>query len=246
MSPVKILLAEGMEDVMDTLRLALQEKYHVQACHNGSEAFRLLHSFQPDILVVDLELPEIDGFTLLQDAAAAGIHPMVLVLTRLNNDYVSDMATQLGIKYIIVKPFTIRAVTQNIDNLIAWMNRSLNESLSSIIIQLLEMFEIDEKRDGYDYLKDAVTQTVNSSKCYITKEIYPEIAKKYDRSTDCVEHSIRTAIRQAWKNGDPSPWHLHFPKAVSTPPSNKSFVDHLGKLAKAILQKQTGGRHFSK
>ena len=93
----KLLIADGTEDFRLALSEILQETYHVCSCQNGKEALALLRSFQPDVLVLDLMIPGLDGISLLQAASSEGICPMVLATTRVSNSYVLDSAYRLGV-----------------------------------------------------------------------------------------------------------------------------------------------------
>lgn len=78
MDAMKLLIADGNEEFRRALAAELQGAYHVRCCGDGKEALSLLRSFVPDVLVLDLMLPELDGISLLQSAASAGLCPMVL------------------------------------------------------------------------------------------------------------------------------------------------------------------------
>ena len=71
----KLLIADGNEEFRRALAAELQGAYHVRCCDDGKEALSLLRSFAPDVLVLDLMLPGLDGISLLQSAAASGLVP---------------------------------------------------------------------------------------------------------------------------------------------------------------------------
>ena len=95
----KLLIADCSEEYRTALTAALQDRYHIRCCRTGTEAWTLLHQERPDILLLDLMLPELDGITLLERICADGIHPMVLALTPLWTDYVYGCTQQLGVEY---------------------------------------------------------------------------------------------------------------------------------------------------
>ncbi len=65
----KLLIADCSEDYRTALANALTDHYHVLCCRTGTEALDILRRENPDILVLDLMLPELDGLTLLERAA---------------------------------------------------------------------------------------------------------------------------------------------------------------------------------
>ena len=75
----KLLIAEGSEELRQALAQSLDGEFTVQTCADGEAARKLLHDFLPDLVVLDLMLPEIDGITLLRCMAAEKIRPAVLV-----------------------------------------------------------------------------------------------------------------------------------------------------------------------
>ena len=62
----KLLIAEGSEELRQALAQSLDGEFAVQTCADGETARNLLHDFLPDLVVLDLMLPEIDGITLLR------------------------------------------------------------------------------------------------------------------------------------------------------------------------------------
>ena len=97
----KLLIADGNEEFRRALAAELQGAYHVRCCDDGKEALSLLRSFAPDVLVLDLMLPGLDGISLLQSAAASGLCPMVLVTSRFYNDYVLTALGELSVGYML-------------------------------------------------------------------------------------------------------------------------------------------------
>ena len=84
--PKKIMLIDDEADILEVLKLALErEGFEVAACGDGRKAGEAVKQFQPDLIVLDLMLPGIDGYSLqthlAQDEATKNIP--VLVLTAL-------------------------------------------------------------------------------------------------------------------------------------------------------------------
>ena len=84
----KILIADCNEDYRVALTAALKDCYHVRSCRTGTEAWTLLNQEQPDIFILDLMLPELDGLTLLERIYAKGLRPVVLAVTPIISTYV--------------------------------------------------------------------------------------------------------------------------------------------------------------
>ena len=154
----KLLIADGTEDFRLALSEILQETYHVCSCQNGKEALALLRSFQPDVLVLDLMIPGLDGISLLQAASSEGICPMVLATTPFSNSYVLDSAYRLGVGYVMVKPCDIQATVARIGDLSQRLHPSASvpQDLKTTISNLMLSLGFPTKLRGYAYLREAI------------------------------------------------------------------------------------------
>lgn len=232
MDALKLLIADSNEDFRLALSQALQGAYYVRSCQNGREALELLRSFRPEMLVLDPMIPELDGISLLESAAAAGIRPMVLVTTAYVNDYLTDSAGRLGIGYIMRKPCDIPATVARIGDL---SQRLLPPVLTlpdprTNVSNLLLSLGIPTKLHGYNYLREAILLMAKQPGQSITKELYPQVAALCDCEPKHVERSSRSAIHAAWNNRDDRIWKLYFPPGpdgVIPRPSNGGFITRL-------------------
>lgn len=240
MENVRVLLAEGTEDLLTAMASILETQYSILTCSNGHRALELLETYLPDIVVLDLELPGLDGFTLLQDAAEKGVRPVVLALTRLNNTYIAETASELGIQYIMMKPFDMHALSRRLAGLIRWYENQSRMTIQTVVTDQLTRFRIRDRLDGYAYLLDAVTLMMEGNRRFVTKEIYPDIGRKYGCSRESVEHSIRIAIQDAWKRDDSGVWRTYFPEFTQKSPSNRIVLNKLKQLSAAALQHKGG------
>jgi two-component system response regulator (stage 0 sporulation protein A) len=226
------LIADCSEDFQAALSAALCGQYHVLCCRSGTEALNMLLQEHPDILVLDLMLPELDGLTVLERIASKGIRPMVLAATPIHSEYVNSSAQRLGIEYLVRKPCDIDAIASRI--------RDLSRRLKSpephvdpvnFVSSLLLSLSISTKHDGFIYLREAILRMAKDPAQSVTKLLYPEIAHICGCNKDNVERSIRTALDSAWKKRDEDLWQKYFPGAQHRP-SNAVFIS---RLAEALL-----------
>lgn len=89
----------------DLLAERLQDRYAVQLCHTGAEAIRLLNYLHPDVLVLYLSLPDMDGFTVLHSATYKP--KAILLLTNLVTNGIVQQASAIGINDIVLLPCSI-------------------------------------------------------------------------------------------------------------------------------------------
>lgn len=225
----KLLIADGGEEFCQALKETLQGTYQVRTCRDGKEALSLLRSYKPDILVLDLMLPELDGISLLQNAMQDQACPVVLATSRFINDYVLEAAGKLGVSYLIRKPCDIRATAARILDLSQSFCCSpiFQPDPRSHVSDLLMRLGVPPKRAGYRYLREAIPIMARNPHLSITKELYPAVAALCQSDGNNVEHSIRSAIHTAWERRDDRLWRLYFPPDPSghiPRPTNAGFI----------------------
>lgn len=103
----KILVVEDNTDLVELLRLSLKEAgFTVTTAQNGVEALKRIRATPPDLIVLDLVLPELDGFavceSLRQDSATAAIP--VLLLSGLNSEFARYTGLDCGAHEFVTKP----------------------------------------------------------------------------------------------------------------------------------------------
>ena len=232
MDPLKLLIADANEDFAQALAEQLRGAYYVRRCEDGKQALSLLRSFAPDVLVVDLMLPELDGISLLQTAAAEGLCPMVLAVSRFTSDYVQQAMEALSVGYFMRKPCDITATAARIADLSQRLRPPLvtQPDPRTHVSNLLISLGIPTKLRGYAYLREAVLLMTKKPDQSITKELYPAVAALCGCRCTHVERSIRSAIETAWMHRDDRLWQLYFhpaPDGIIPRPSNAAFISRL-------------------
>lgn len=235
MNAPKLLIADSAEDFALALRNTLLNTYQVRIARDGKEAQQMLQSFQPDILVLDLILPNLDGITLLQNAASSGNCPKVLAMSGFFSEYVVQSLTELGVGYIMRKPCQVSAVAARIRDLNTRIHPPRSEHPEPRIqtARMLTEMGFKAKWDGYRYLKEAVALSLHQVNPSMTKELYPAIAAACDSRSDLVERSIRSAIETAWLHRDNRVWRQYFTAGAdgSVPrPTNADFIARLAEI----------------
>ena len=225
MAQKKLLIADSSEEFSMALQDALQHTYHIRCIRDGNAALALLETFRPDILVLDLILPGLDGITLLQTAIAKGHRPTVLATSAFFSDYVIHTLTEIGVGYIMRKPCPVQAVADRLRNLNGTVHSPQANSADpkSQGGQILIHLGFKAKWHGYAYLKESIALTLSRSNPSITKEVYPAVAITFATKADLVERSIRTAIETAWLHRDDRIWQQYFPPGTGRP-TNADFI----------------------
>jgi len=232
MERMKLLIADGTEDFRIALADALRGAYHVRQCSDGREALDQMRKFLPDIVVLDMMLPGLDGITILEMAASAGLRPMVLATTRYLSDYVVEASERLKVGYLMMKPCDVRATVARISDLGQRICQPLvtQPDPRNHVSNLLLALGIPTKLKGYSYLREAVLLMAKDPAQSITKELYPAVGALCNADADNVERSCRSAIANAWGSRDEHLWRLYFaPDSSGTlkRPTNAAFISRL-------------------
>ncbi|KEI07088.1 sporulation transcription factor Spo0A [Clostridium botulinum] len=192
---------------------------------DGIEALKLIQEKKPDLLILDIIMPHLDGLGVLEKLSTINIDhlPRIIVLSAVGQDKITQRAITLGADYYVVKPFDMDVFTKRIRQM--FNNTISNEGIKKVAT-LIETEEINivknEPMDleseitniiheigvpahikGYMYLREAISMVVNDVELLsaVTKELYPSIAKKYNTTASRVERAIRHAIEVAWSRG---------------------------------------------
>lgn len=112
---MKLLIAVKSEIIADSLASALS-MYDIHICDTGPDALAMLETLQPDILLLDLSLPIMDGLTLLRRSCYKPMY--ILALTNLATPAVLQAAADAGVQDMILIPCTIRHILEHLDALI--------------------------------------------------------------------------------------------------------------------------------
>lgn len=228
MSVQKLLIADAGEELPRALSQELKDSFEQQICHCGQQCLECLRNFRPDIMVLDLMLPNTDGITLLHIARQEGICPRVLAITSLDNHYVIESLQKLGVDYVMVRPCSIPALAARVQDLSGYTREAgiLPAGPEEQANRMLLMLGFPTNLQGYPYLRLAVMYCAQHPGCAVTKELYPVIGVSFGIENTRVERSIRNAIEVAWKRGDRSIWERMFPQWKKRP-SNAVFITRL-------------------
>ena len=228
---LKLLIADGSEEFSMALADALRGTCQLRICPNGKEVLSILRDDTPDVLLLDLMLPELDGISLLQQAAADNICPMVLATSRFFNSYVLETLDELGVGYVMRKPCDVNATVARLMDLSQRIRTPVKlqtDPRNAVSTLLLDM-GIQPRLKGYACLREAVLLMAEDPGRSITKEVYPNVAKRLGGNKEQVEHVIRSSIQKAWTKRDIQVWAAYFPSNCSSGkcPTNKEFICRL-------------------
>lgn len=128
MREVKVLVVDDDVNICNILRLYLEkEMYKVQVAYNGKEAMELYGSMLPDIVLLDVMMPEIDGWELCRFIRKNGNCPVIMITAK-GEAFDKILGLELGADDYVSKPFEVKEVIARVK---AVLRRTLSKSIDS-------------------------------------------------------------------------------------------------------------------
>lgn len=136
----KILIVEDEYSINDILTITLKnEGYKVESVFDGKSALEKIDDFKPDLVLLDLMLPDMDGFELCKEISK---DHLVIMITARDNIFDKIVGLELGADDYIVKPFEIREVVVRIKALFRSIKKE-KASFSEDFVELVDGIEVD-------------------------------------------------------------------------------------------------------
>lgn len=250
MGKINVAIVDDNERVVNLLEDILKEDSEIEVvgkAENGLDAVELIKEKKPDVVLLDLIMPKLDGLGVMEKIRKDSEFkktPSFIVITAIGQEGVTENAFELGASYYIMKPFDNSVVLSRIkqikgdhnrliDNhrVSAFENKSsfMERNLESDVTNIIHEIGVPAHIKGYQYLRDAIMMSVNDAEMLnsITKLLYPSIAKRHKTTPSRVERAIRHAIEVAWSRGKMDTIDELFGYTVSNgkgKPTNSEFV----------------------
>lgn len=240
MNKIKVLMVDDNISLINMVKEYFQSSNDVDIvleAHDGEQGIKMIEEKQDvyDLIILDLIMPKKDGMYVLEEMKKRNINKKVIVATSYNASDVIREVSEYGVSYFILKPFELLDLqkrimeatkkndkqTKNID----FYHNNLQISITKILHEL----GIPSHIKGYQYIREGIgiiyerPETIGG----ITKELYPELAEKFDTTVSRVERAIRHAIEVSWNRGN---WKLmeeifgHSVDIDKAKPTNSEFI----------------------
>ena len=234
MENVNVVIVDDNPMILNTLDEVISSEAGLSVigrADNGKDAIDMIKDTQPDVVLLDLVMPQMDGITVVENIKKKTFmlkNPAFIILSAVGGEQMTEEAFQAGANYFLMKPFDKDILVNKIRRIgkrpvrpvpgkvleaplkaatpeEAAMNREeyMKEHLETDITKMLHELGIPAHIKGYQYLRDAISMVVRDREMMeaVTKILYPEIAKKNYTSSSRVERAIRHAIEVAWGRG---------------------------------------------
>lgn len=253
---IKVLIADDNLDFVSTLITYFDTQDDVEiiaTAKDGLEAYNKIITEKPQVVLLDVIMPHLDGLGVLEKLLASNVElPICIMLSAVGQDNVTAQAINLGAQYYILKPFKMDVLMKRIRELIEKpipqkqvvklntkenktnyvdfnIQSSKEEILEIKVTNIIHEIGVPAHIKGYQYLRDGIIMVVNNIEVInqITKQLYPDLAKKYKTTPSRVERAIRHAIEVAWNRGQIETVESIFGYTVNSnkgKPTNSEFI----------------------
>ena len=239
---IRLAIADDNSAFVELFREFVQPLSDVElvaAASDGEEILEAIIQMKPDVVVLDLVMPRLDGLGVLEKLNVTPTiqRPKVIMLTAFGQEEITKKVLELGADYHVLKPFSMEVLLTRIRQVaktkkthapITAPERA--NSSEDDISQILSDIGVPAHIRGYMYLREAIQmilQGKNDLLGSVTKELYPRIAEKYASTDSRVERSIRHAIAVVWERGDAQmtqKMFAHASNAKTGKPTNSEFM----------------------
>ena len=252
-----ILLADDNPDFARTVVSYLEKEEDMEVigiAKDGREAVDMILNTEPDLVLLDVIMPYLDGIGVLEKLSIATMNkrPICIMLSAVGQVKITQKAISLGAEYYVVKPFDMELLIQRIKDIknyqptpaqncfinreikapyieITDKNKNVEDNLEALVTNIIHDLGVPAHIKGYQYLREAIMMVINDIEVInqITKQLYPDIARKYRTTPSRVERAIRHAIEVAWSRGQQETVEKIFGYTISASkgkPTNSEFI----------------------
>lgn len=251
---IKIIIADDNRDFCQILKEYLQNENDVEIlgiAKDGIEAIDLITEKQPDLVILDIIMPHLDGLGVIERLNTMTLEkmPKIIILSAVGQDKITQRAINLGADYYVVKPFDFNVFINRIRELVGTRTSSFTEknrplidlknvknnfvrnngNIEAEITNIIHEIGVPAHIKGYLYLREAIKMVIDNVELLsaVTKELYPNIAKEFNTTPSRVERAIRHAIEVAWSRGKVDTINQLFGYTVHNTkgkPTNSEFI----------------------
>ena len=254
---ISVLIADDNQDFAYTLSNYINDQEDMEVigiAKDGNEAVNLISTIKPEIVLLDVIMPHLDGLGVLEklNKNANPNQPTIIMLSAVGQDKITQRAISLGAEYYVVKPFDIELLIKRIreikfykpepqkDTFVTRDSKKMyidvdpakvgsDQNLEALVTNLIHEVGVPAHIKGYQYLREAIMMVIKDIDVInqITKSLYPQIASKFNTTPSRVERAIRHAIEVAWGRGDQKTVEKIFGYTISAAkgnPTNSEFI----------------------
>ena len=237
MNKIKVLMIDDNVQLIEVVKEFFKGSSQIEIideAYDGINGIEKIESIDCDVILLDLIMPNKDGLYVLEQMKKKNINKKIIVTTSYNAPEVIRQVSEYGVNYYILKPFEFDDLEKRILDMFNKKIESKNidlhyNNLQISITKILHELGIPSHIKGYQYIREGVVLVFDNPDMIggITKELYPELAQRFDTTVSRVERAIRHAIEVSWNRGN---WDLMeeiFGNSVDidrAKPTNSEFI----------------------
>ena len=209
---VRVVVVDDNEAVLRSVREYFRNNTVINIVgtfNNGRDGLDYVLNYpnEYDLLIIDLILPHLDGIKVLEEMKSKKITKKIIVLSSFKDDFTIRKVQTLNADYFMLKPIDMEVIERRILDLIEQKDELKLAKSGKIELEvstLLHDLGIPSHVRGYRYIREGVLLLYANENVatLVTKELYPQIADKYQTTSSRVERAIRHAIEISWSRGD--------------------------------------------
>ena len=253
MSKIRILMIDDNVNLIEMVREYFKDHNKIELAiesHDGEDGLnKILNSAgNYDVILLDLIMPVKDGLYVLEELKKRGIEKNIIVETSYNEPKIIRKVSEYGVNYYVLKPFNLSDLEDKILSVFDTQeSKTINLYHSNLQISITKMLHelgMPSHIKGYQYIREGITMIYNDPNIIggITKELYPELASKFDTTVSRVERAIRHAIEVSWNRGNWDYMEELFGHSVDidkAKPTNSEFIVTVADKLRLEFIKQT-------
>lgn len=250
---INVVAIDDNENVLSSVRKYFRDSKEVKVVglfSNGKEGLKYLINNQNDydVVLLDILMPQIDGIKMLEELNKRNIEKKIIILSSFKDDYTIKKMQKLKASYYMLKPIDMKILDERIIDLFhesEEIKYQDNYSVEVEVSSLLHDLGIPSHVRGYKYIREGIMMIYTSKEVVnlVTKDIYPEIANRYNTTSSRVERAIRHAIEISWIRGDLKIMEDIFGNSIDferSKPTNSEFLTTIADRLK-LHQKELVG-----
>ena len=208
----KLLIVDSSPIFIDDLTQQLEGTFQIQSCTDGASARKLLESFRPHVVVMDLMLPEMDGLEVLRSISPNPHRPKILLTTTIMTQFIEHFLQNIQFDYIMRKPCNCGILSDRICELSCCRCKDiiLPDSGDFRTDRMLAALNISTQHKGHRFLRKAIELFSQTPHIAMTGQLYPALGRQFAVRADTVERDIRLAVQAAWEHRNENVWRQYF------------------------------------
>ena len=252
MEKIKILMIDDNTSLVEMVKEYFKDNQKIEVsltCKDGLDGLKTIleKPDEYDIILLDLVMPVKDGIYVLDELNRRGIEKNIIVETSYNEPNVIRKVSEYGVNYYVLKPFDLTDLENRIielsNNIQGKTINLYHSNLQISITKMLHELGMPSHIKGYQYIREGITMIFNDPSLIggITKELYPDLATKFDTTVSRVERAIRHAIEVSWNRGSWDYMEELFGHSVDidkAKPTNSEFIVTVADKLRLELAKQ--------